>query len=107
MDEDFLNIMWHEYCARDGFCVQLRVDLEWDKEAFNRLTEAMRGCCKSYEVLSAKQQKHQYEQGRQSPQEYVATQKARAAKDTEGDIEEDLFHPPLPEFSFRLTLLII
>jgi hypothetical protein len=45
MDEDFLKIIWHEYCAIDGFCIRLRSELEWDKEAFDRLTEAMRRCC--------------------------------------------------------------
>jgi hypothetical protein len=52
MEEDFLKAMWHENCARDGFLIQLRIDLNWDKEAFERLTEAMRRCCKHYEVVS-------------------------------------------------------
>jgi hypothetical protein len=77
--------------------VQLRVDLQWDKDAFSRLTEAMRRCCKAYEVMSAEQQKHLYEQARQSSQEYGAKQKARAAHGREDDFEDDLIHPPLPE----------
>jgi hypothetical protein len=96
MDEGFLKVIWREYCAIDGFCVRLRTKLVWDKEAFDRLTEAMRRCCKSYEVLSAEQQKHLYEQARQTPQEYVAKQRAGANNDPEDDFE-DLRDPPLPE----------
>jgi hypothetical protein len=97
MDEDFLKTMWHEYCARDGFCVPLRVDLRWDKEAFSRLTEAMRRCCKAYEIMSAEQQRHLYEQARHTSQEERAKQKAKAAQNREDDLEEELLDPPFPE----------
>jgi len=50
MEKDYLKTIWYEYGARDGFCVQLRSHLSWDKAAFDRLTQAMRSCCKEYEI---------------------------------------------------------
>ena len=50
MDEDYLATLWHEFFAEEGsFLLQLRVQLRWDKVAFERLTEAMRACCKRYQ----------------------------------------------------------
>lgn len=50
MEEDYIIVLWHEFFAEEGsFLVQLRVDRHWDKAAFDRLTEAMRICCKKYE----------------------------------------------------------
>lgn len=50
MDSDYRSILWSEFFAEEGsFLLQLRVDLYWDKAAFDRLTEAMRACCKEYE----------------------------------------------------------
>lgn len=95
-DEDFLKTIWHEYCAIDGFCIQLRSGLVWDKEAFDRLTEAMRSCCKFYEVLSAQQQKQRHEQRRQTTQEYVARQTSGVSNGPDDDFE-DLQDLPLPQ----------
>src|SRR5947209_3744657 len=50
MDESYLKTLAHEFRAgEDSFLLQLRIDLYWDKEAFDRLTEAMRQCCKHYQ----------------------------------------------------------
>ena len=49
-EADYLAILWHEFFAEPGsFLIKLRVERRWDKEAFDRLTEAMRKCCKEYE----------------------------------------------------------
>lgn len=50
MTEDFIQVLWNECYARDGFRTKLRADLMWDKAAFDRLTEAMRACCKHYAI---------------------------------------------------------
>jgi hypothetical protein len=94
MGEDFLQVMWHEYCARDGFCMQLRVDLVWDKAAFDRLTEAMRLCCKQYEILSAQQHKEQMERARN-----LQAQSALPGQSDEkrAESEDDLSPSLLPE----------
>lgn len=48
--DDTLAILWHEFFAEPGsFLIKLRVERRWDKEAFDRLTEAMRKCCKLFE----------------------------------------------------------
>src|SRR5579872_6244387 len=50
MDEEYLLTLAHEFHAGKGsFLLQLRGDYHWDKEAFNRLTESMRMCCKHYQ----------------------------------------------------------
>lgn len=50
MGPDYRSILWNEFFAEEGsFLLQLRVDFYWDKAAFDRLTEAMRECCKDYE----------------------------------------------------------
>lgn len=48
--DDMLAILWHEFFAEPGsFLLQLRVPYRWDKEAFDRMTEAMHQCCKLFE----------------------------------------------------------
>ena len=48
--DDTLAILWHEFMAEPGsFLLKLRIEYRWDKVAFDRLTEAMRKCCKEYE----------------------------------------------------------
>ncbi|HLG63866.1 MAG TPA: hypothetical protein VKY19_18130 [Ktedonosporobacter sp.] len=94
MDEDFLKAMWRESCARDGFLVQLRVDLNWDKEAFERLTEAMRLCCKHYELVSAQQLKLLHEQATVTGKELAMRMQLQGHEDA---LEDDLTDPPLPE----------
>lgn len=48
--DDTLAILWHEFFAEPGsFLLQLRVLYRWDKEAFDRMAEAMRQCCKLFE----------------------------------------------------------
>ena len=43
---DYLDILRHEFEANDGsFLISMRVELEWDWEAFSRVTEAMRIYC--------------------------------------------------------------
>ena len=50
MDQRYLVTLAREFRAGEGsFLLQLRIDLYWDKEAFDRLTEAMRACCKDYQ----------------------------------------------------------
>lgn len=50
MDERYLTILAHEFRAGGGsFLLQLRIERYWDKDAFHRLTEAMRACCKDYQ----------------------------------------------------------
>ncbi len=47
--EDYLAVLRREFSAEEGtFLLQLRVKLHWDKEAFDRLTEAMFQCCKHF-----------------------------------------------------------
>lgn len=42
----YLEILEHELNAGDGsFLIKLRCDLEWDRAAFTRLTDAMKQCC--------------------------------------------------------------
>jgi hypothetical protein len=95
MDEDFLKVMWRENYARDGFLIQLRIYLKWDKEAFDRLTEAMRLCCKHYEVVSAQQLKQLHERAAVTGQELAM--RMQPQKD-EAASENDLTGlPPLPE----------
>ena len=94
MDEDFLMVMWHENCAQDGFFIQLRINLRWDKAAFDRLTEAMRLCCKHYELVSAQQQKQLYEQSVMTGKELATRMRSEGYQDTSKD---NLPDPPLPE----------
>ena len=43
---DYLDILKTEFSAGDdSFLIKLRGYFEWDKEAFHRLTEAMKVCC--------------------------------------------------------------
>ena len=50
MSEDYLSVLWNEFFAEEGsFLLQLRVALYWDREAFERLINAMVLCCKHYE----------------------------------------------------------
>lgn len=46
--QEFIHILWDECYASDGFRRKLRAELTWDKACFDRLTEAMRACCKYY-----------------------------------------------------------
>ena len=94
MDEECLKVIWHENCARDGFLIQLRINLEWDKEAFDRLTEAMRLCCKHYEFVSAQQQKEQLERAAETGKAYAMRMQSQKDEDAfAGEITD----PPLPE----------
>jgi hypothetical protein len=48
--DDTLAILWHEFMAEPGsFLLTLRLELRWDKVAFDRMTEAMRKCCQFFE----------------------------------------------------------
>ena len=50
MNEDYLPVLWREFFSEEGsFLLQLRVAHDWDREAFERLTNAMTLCCKDYE----------------------------------------------------------
>ncbi|WP_344978752.1 hypothetical protein [Streptosporangium fragile] len=43
---DDLELLRREFDAEDGsFLVQLRCDLQWDRQAFSRLEQAMRRVC--------------------------------------------------------------
>ena len=47
--EDFMAILKNEFDADEGsFLIGLRPNLEWDKEAFNRLSSAMKQCAESH-----------------------------------------------------------
>lgn len=53
MEADDLAILRHEFQAEEGsFLLQLRCDMQWDKTAFDRATQAMRRCCQHYEQAS-------------------------------------------------------
>jgi len=44
--EDYLEVLRKEFDAEEGtFLLQIRCDLEWDKEAFTRLVAAMHTYC--------------------------------------------------------------
>ncbi len=59
MDTDYHTILWNEFFAEeDSFLFHLRIDLYWNKEAFERLTEAMRTCCKDYEREQQTKEQH-------------------------------------------------
>ncbi|MCU0783799.1 MAG: hypothetical protein MUF81_07070 [Verrucomicrobia bacterium] len=46
--EDFMTILKNEFDAGEGsFLIKLRPNLEWDKDAFNRLVTAMKLCAES------------------------------------------------------------
>ena len=46
--DNYIDILKHEMVAGEGsFLVKMRVELEWDRAAFSRLTEAMRIYCDS------------------------------------------------------------
>jgi hypothetical protein len=48
--EDYLQILKHEFDAEeDSFLTQLRCNFYWDKNAFGRLTNAMKICCENYD----------------------------------------------------------
>jgi hypothetical protein len=50
MAERYLTILAREFRAGEGsFLLQLRIEMYWDRDAFRRLTEAMRTCCKDYQ----------------------------------------------------------
>ncbi|HEU5377497.1 MAG TPA: hypothetical protein VFV38_18905 [Ktedonobacteraceae bacterium] len=57
MEQRYLTILAHEFRAGEGsFLLRLRNEMYWDKDAFHRLTEAMRTCCRDYQH-SQEQQK--------------------------------------------------
>jgi len=65
LDENYLAILAHEFRAGEGsFLLALRVSLQWDKDAFNRLTEAMRTCCENYQYTQEQRDRdrRKYEQ---------------------------------------------
>jgi hypothetical protein len=48
VEQTWLEILRQEFVeGEDSFCLQLRINLAWDKKAFSRLTAAMLQCCKS------------------------------------------------------------
>lgn len=48
--EDWREVLKGEFCGpEEGFLIQLRVGLTWDKVAFNRLIAAMKQCCLMYD----------------------------------------------------------
>ncbi|HEU5383595.1 MAG TPA: hypothetical protein VFV38_49985 [Ktedonobacteraceae bacterium] len=50
MEKRYLTTLAHEFRAGGGsFLLQLRTEMHWDKDAFRRLTEAMRACCEDYQ----------------------------------------------------------
>ncbi len=47
--EDYRTVLRHEFGAEEGsFLLQLRVHLEWDRDAFDRLLAAMETCCRDH-----------------------------------------------------------
>lgn len=52
--------------------MRLRSQRHWDKEAFERLTEAMRLCCKHYEISSQEQERRREEVLQMSDEELEA-----------------------------------
>ena len=59
MDTDYRSVLQSEFLAEEEtFLFHLRVDLYWDKEAFDRLTDAMRACCKAYEREQQTEEQH-------------------------------------------------
>jgi hypothetical protein len=50
MEKRYLTILAREFRAGEGsFLLRLRNEMDWDKDAFRRLTEAMRACCRDYQ----------------------------------------------------------
>lgn len=48
--QGYLDVLRNEFCAEEGsFLLKLRVNLEWDREAFSRVTEAMLARCQAYD----------------------------------------------------------
>ena len=49
MEQSYLDVLHQEFLevGEDSFCLQLRINLEWDKKAFSRLTAAMLVCCRA------------------------------------------------------------
>ena len=59
MNTDYQSVLRNEFFAEEGsFLLRLRIELYWDKEAFDRLTEAMRACCKEYEQEQQTEEQH-------------------------------------------------
>ena len=76
MNDHYLAILAHEFTAGKGsFLLQLRIDLNWDKDAFDRLTEAMSICCKHY----------------QYSKEYLEQEAKEQAQLTDEQIEDEQF----------------
>ena len=49
-DVDDIELLRHEFnAADDSFLLQLRVDYQWDRNAFSRLEQAMRRVCAQQE----------------------------------------------------------
>lgn len=47
--KNYLVILKHEFEANESsFLIKLRIDLEWDREAFSRLVAAMKVCCEKH-----------------------------------------------------------
>jgi hypothetical protein len=48
VEGDWRSVLKHEFDAGEGsFLLALRVDLKWDRVAFERLTSAMEACCEA------------------------------------------------------------
>jgi hypothetical protein len=63
MEKHYLTTLAREFRAGEGsFLLQLRVEMSWDKDAFRRLTEAMRACCQDYQHSQEQQERFRKEQ---------------------------------------------
>lgn len=63
MVDKYLEVLAHEFSGGKGsFILQLRLDLYWDKDAFNRMTEAMYLCCKHYQYTKEQLEQEMKEQ---------------------------------------------
>lgn len=63
MEQQYLTILAREFRAGEGsFLLRLRNEMYWDKDAFRRLTEAMRACCQDYQHSQEQQERFRKEQ---------------------------------------------
>lgn len=50
MAAPYIDVLRREFAGEDGsFLIQLRCNMNWDKESFSRLVDAMEACCKACE----------------------------------------------------------
>ena len=63
MEKHYLTTLAREFRAGEGsFLLQLRIEMYWDKNAFRRLTEAMRACCRDYQHSQEQHERFRKEQ---------------------------------------------